>query len=304
MKTHKLQLYLVLSLLTIICVYPKGLMAQEHIFTKSITKTIKASHHHIIIDAEKANITITEAKGQDLVIDIKFISKHSNKAIAEKQLDYIKHVLNIKKRDVYLRNYILISANEELTGNITTEYTLEIPKNRNIRITNSLGNILVSNIEGNFNINSKYGKLNLYNLKGRLSLNAQIGEIIIKDSELNCIVESKYMSSHFYSCGGTYRIITNLGSINFSLTKTLIKLNIEASGTEISLSNKACREYNLTLISQSGSIFLDDCSIKNKAFIKTDTRNSTKEIQEFVYINSAIKQSITVQDKFANISLQ
>ncbi len=304
MKAHKLQLYLVLSLLTVICVYPKGLMAQEHIFTKSITKTIKASQQHIIIDAEKANIKITEAIGQDLVIDIKFISKHSNKAIAEKQLDYIKHVLNIKKKEIYLRNYILINANEELTGNITTEYTLEIPKNRNIRITNSLGNILVSNIDGDFNINSKYGKLNLYNIKGKLNLNAQIGEIIIKDSDLNCIVESKYLSSYFYSCGGSYRIISNLGSINFALNENLLKLNIEASGTEISLSNKACREYNLILISQKGSIFLDDCSIKNKAFIKTDTRGSTKEKQEFIYTNMAIKQAIVVKDKFANISLQ
>lgn len=304
MKLIKIQLYITLCVLGLICIFPKGLMAQEHMFTKSISKTINLTKQKIVIDAEKANIKIVESKNQKLIIDIKFISKHTNKLIAQKQLEYFKHVLNIKSREIYMRNYILINAGEELTGTISAEYVLKIPQNRNITITNSLGDIIISNIQGNFNINFKYGKLNMQNIKGELNLDAQIGEVLIKNSELTCIIESNYLSSYFYSCGGAYSIVSNLGSINFTITKALLKLDIEASGTEITLLNRDCEEYNISLISKSGSIFLDDCTIKNKSFISIDSRNLTKDKNEFLYINPDIKKSITVKNKFANIALQ
>jgi hypothetical protein len=280
------------------------LKAQEHIFTKSITKTINVVNKAIIIDAEKANIIIEEIAGENLIVDIRFISKHSDKASAEKQLEYLNHVINIKNREVYIRTFILITANEELTGNIHTLYTLKIPKNKSISITNSLGDISISNIKGNFVINSKYGKLSLQNITGEATINAQIGEVIIKNSQLNCKLESKYLSSYFNSCGGNYTVLANLGSINFALNQNLSTLTIDASGTEINLSNRDCREYNLLLSAENGSVFLDDCSIANKSFIKADTRNSSTGEQEFLYINPTLIPSISVKNKFANISLQ
>lgn len=280
------------------------LKAQEHIFTKSIAKTINVENKAIIIDAEKANIIIEEIAGENFIVDIRFISKNSNKVLAEKQLEYLNHVINIKNREVFIKTFILISANEELTGSIHTLYTLKIPKNKNISITNSLGDISINNIKGSFIINSKYGKINMQNITGEATIYAQIGEVIIKNSQLNFKLESKYISSYFNSCGGNYTVLANLGSINFTLNPNLSKLTIDASGTEINLSNRDCKEYNLSLIAESGSIFLDNCSIANKSFIKVDTRNSSTGKQEFLYINPILIPSISVKNKFANISLQ
>lgn len=304
MKLVRFKTFLVLLLIVFLGAILKVTHAQEHVFVKSISKSINVSNRSVIIDAEKANITITEAVDENFVIDLKLISKHTDKQIAEDQLIYLNHIINIKNREVYLRNYILISSGKDLTGSIHFEYNLKIPKDKFIYITNSLGNIDINNINGNFTINSKYGNITLKNIKGALELNAHIGDLIIENCDLKSSIKIKYISSYFYNSSGSFIINSDLGSLNFNLNKNISNLAITASGTEILLLNKNCDEFNLNLNSQYSNIFIDECNTPIKLLIQSDSRDSENEKKEFIYFNPKVNSSISIINKFANISIQ
>lgn len=304
MKMVKLKPYLLVFLLLFLGTVFSVSNAQEHVFTKSIFKSINVANRNITIDAEKANITITEAEDDNFTIDLKFVSKHTDKQRAEKQLSYMNHILNIKNKEVYLRNYILISSGKELSGSIQAEYVLKIPKNKIVSITNSLGNIEVENIEGNFSINTKYGNITLQNITGKLDLYGHIGELRLENCYLNSKIETKYISSYYINNKGSYNVISNMGTLNFSLNKTISNLTINASGTEIVLLNKNCIEFNLNLISQYGNIDIDKCNTPKQSFINLDSRDSDKDKKEFIYYNPKVNNNISVKNKFANISTQ
>lgn len=300
----KPNIYFITLTFTILLIAPKLGSAQEHVFTNNISRSIVVAKRNITIKAEKANIYITEATDDKFIIELKLISKHSNKIVAEKQLNYLKHNLKIKPREILLQNSIVVSNDDELTGIVQAEYTLKIPKNKTVSISNSLGKLEINQIEGNFTINTKYGNSLLSHVKGTLNLNANIGELVLKNCDLNGKLETKYLSSYFQICKGSYNITPNLGSLNFGLNKYISKLEVNASGTEVILSNKNCNEFNFDLFSLYGNIFLDDCNLPYESFIQKDIKDASVGKREIVYINPQIKSTVTIKNKYANISIQ
>ncbi len=280
------------------------LQAQELVITKSITKTINVKNKDIRIDAEKADISITKSPNEYFEIKINFISKNQDKNVAEKQLDYLKYILNVKSKEVYLRNYILISAGEELTGIIEANYILKIPKSKTVTISNSLGNIKIENTEGIFELSTKYGNITLKQVKGKAQINSYIGEVLIKECNLNCELEANYVNSYFYDNSGNYKMKSNLGASIFDLNKTIQNLEINGTGTEITLLNKDYTEFNWNLVNQNGRIFLDNRNTPNTTYINVDSRADAIEKKEFIYTNPKISSTISVKNRYANISVQ
>ncbi len=203
-----------------------------------------------------------------------------------------------------MRNYILVSANEELLGNIQAEYNLKIPSNKTITITNKLGNIEISNIEGEIELNTKYSNTTFNKVNGNIKMYSNIGELVLKDCNLKSNIETKYVTSYYQNISGSYELTSNLGSVNFTLNSDITSLNIESTGTEINLLNKSCIEFNLNLSANRGNIFIDKCSIAQKVMITTDSREDDKDKKVFIYSNPDVKPLITVSNKFANISIQ
>ncbi|MDA3894347.1 MAG: DUF4097 family beta strand repeat-containing protein, partial [Salinivirgaceae bacterium] len=157
---------------------------------------------------------------------------------------------------------------------------------------------------GNFHITTQYGNISLNNVSGSLSINSHIGELLLKNCAFESTIETKYTNCYFYNSGGTFNILSNLGAINYNVNTKLKSLNINASGTEITLINKNCTEHNLNLSSLQGKLFIDDCNLLNKILIEIDSRKTDDDKKVLIYNNPAIKSHITIKNKFANISIQ
>lgn len=278
--------------------------AQEHTYTKQVSKNIDSKNRTLIIDAEKANININTTTSNFFEIEIKFISKHSDKTKAEYQLNYLKHLFTIKNKEVYVRNYILLGSTDELSGSIVAEYNILVPANKTININNSLGDIKIQHTNGSFSITSKYGNINLLNIKGDISINSHIGELLVKNCELDGNIEINYSSSYFYNNRGSYSINSNLGAITFNLNTKIENLNISSSGTEISLYNKNCNEFNLSLSTIHGKLFVDNCNLPVKTNLLNDTRNQGNDKEVLIYHNTNLTNQISVKNKYSNISIQ
>lgn len=287
-----------------VTIFGAQINAQEHEYSKQISKTVPANNKNLTIDAQKANIILQGTAGENYIIEIKLVSKNLDKEKAEYQLNYLKHIINIKSKEVYVRNYIVLEENDELTGSITAEYNIKVPSKKELTITNSLGDIVIKNIDGNFNISTKYGNVSLFNLTGTLNIINNIGELILENCNLSSSIESKYSNAYIHNCKGIYNLTCNLGALNISLNKNIQKLNINSTGTEINLHNKNCTEFKLDLSCNNGKLFIDKCNAPIKSFIILDTRNLKHNNAELKYINPSITSSIKIKNKFANISIQ
>lgn len=277
---------------------------QEHIFTKQVSKKIDSKNRMLVIDAEKANINISSTASNLFEIEIKFVSKHSDKNKAEYQLSFFKHLFNIKSKEAYVRNYISLGSTDELSGSIVANYTVKVPKNKTINISNSLGDIKIENINGSFTITSKYGNINLLNVQGNITVNSNIGELLVKDCELESNIETSYSNSYFYNSKGTYTIVSNLGAITFNISTAIKNLSINSAGTEISLYNKKCHEFNLSLSTLQGKLFIDKCNLPTASYLITDTRNQDSDREVLIYKNTNLSNHINIKNKFSNISIQ
>jgi hypothetical protein len=277
--------------------------AQNHVFTQTITKNYLVGNKAVTVNAEKARIYLSESKSNKLELELQFISKNTTKESAKAQLAFFKHVFTNRKKEILLRNYILIPEEEELTGSIEAIYTLKIPSGKNIYITNSLGEINMENYHGNIDVVMKYGNINGKNIHGDINIDSHIGDLILKNCSLNAKISSAYVSHTFNLCKGNFFLEAKLGSVQFVLNKNLGKLDIEANGTEITLINKECTPFNLNLDTTFGNIMVSKCVLSKPDFILEDSRSDNTDKKGFSYYNKDISRLIRVKNKYSNISI-
>ncbi|MBI9069136.1 MAG: hypothetical protein JEZ09_17705 [Salinivirgaceae bacterium] len=299
-KSQKLVSVLILFISFFFC---DQVLAQMHVFTKELSRKYESDNKDIVINGEKAIITISPSTNSMLIVELQIISKDTDKEKAKQQLSFLHYVEKDSKKEIYLRDYILIPVDEELTGTIEAIYTVKIPSNKNVRITNSLGKVIISNCRGNYKIDMKYGNITISNLKGNLDLTNHIGEVIINHCDMIGVFNTKYTSNYFNNNKGKYTFETNLGSINFELSEDVTWLSTESEGTEITLSNKNCIEYNMVLQAKAGKIFLNDCVTRGQKFITENNLQTVTPSSDFEYFKEGLGKIIIIKNKYANISV-
>lgn len=271
------------------------------VVTKEITRTINADSRSVTINAEKADIFISESKDQNLYLKMKFISKHKNIDIAKEQIDFLHHVINVSKKEIFLHNYILIASGEKLQANIKVQYFLQIPNNKKMYLKNTMGELKISKHTGFYDIKIKYGKLFIENSAGIMNAEIHIGDIFIKNSSFKSDINTSHSTCNFTNNIGEYILKTNLGTVNFELSSKISKLVLNSNGTDIILNNKYCSEFNFDIESNLGEININECFINNTKNIISDTRTKSSNKKVFRYTNNGIRNYIKIINKFSNI---
>lgn len=301
MKFIKINIGLIYLLLSIFWPADAQSQIKTNIVTKEINETFKiSSKQEIIINAEKADIKIIESKNNEFVLKLKLISKNTNIKVAKEQLNYLHHLIKKTRQKIIIRNFIVLSNSNELTGSIKATYILEIPNNTTVRIKNSLGDLSIKGIVGNYTLDVKYGNILIKESTGNFNITQQIGDLFINDCSLTCGINSKNVSSNFQNIKGSYILKTNMGSLNFELTKNISAFNLNSIGTQINLSNVSCFEYNWDIVSEIGTLYFNECNIKEKTKVIIDNRIKNLKKTKFKY-KSDNPNSIKIVNKYSNI---
>ena len=127
-------------------------------------------------------ITINDFGGDSVVVDVLISLENTNEKKAEALLDQIQ----IKMRRVgdVLNLETVINDDFKTKGNFSIDYTINIPADRDLAVTNKFGNIVLNNLDAKGTFNLGYGNMNAGKLNapaaGKISLTIAYGKADIE----------------------------------------------------------------------------------------------------------------------------
>lgn len=279
-----------------------------NVLTKKVEKefTYNLTKDKIIINAEKANISVKNWGNKNVRINLNLITKNSDIDLAREELSYLKYTMDKTGKEIRIKNYILLESNiEKLQSIVQVNYEVCIPDSVKISIHNKFGNILFENINASVEMFVEYCDIKLSNVSGSLNAEINIGELECKNTNLNAKINTRYSEVFFENNIGNYLLNSNYGSITIFPSDEVSELDINSISTEIILINKNCMEMNLTLEAIYATISIsENCYLKDLKYLqKNNTGFQFKNKNELIYYISDNYPSINISSRFGNLKM-
>lgn len=300
------KLYGIITIIFFILIISLKVEAQTkyQVVTKNIERNISdIENKRIHINAEKANIKINSWTKNSMKLVLKLSTKNTNRKIAKKELDYHKYIIDESRKEIFIRNYVLIKDNS-LQSILTAEYELFIPRNCDLIIENQLGDVEIENLNGKLSIVVKYCNVTLNKLQTKLNAEIDIGNLICTNSKLVSDIKTTYTDVNMYNISGTNKLETAFGNLLITPGNELSSLFVKSSNADVNFINKNCYTYNYELLASIGKIFfLNQCLYINDEKILHNTENKNKKLNEFRYMDKNNKTKIFIRTKQGNITV-
>ncbi len=174
----------------VICVW--ALVFSSSVFGQEATKTKQISEKYTLSSADKFDVTnkygkvhINTHDGKELSVQIQIKAWAKNDNKAQELLDRIS-IQYGKTGDVVSFETEISSGNVNISGNSGFEinYTVNMPKNNDLRVENKYGNVFLADFRGNLDLEAKYGNLKAQKLTGSSKkIEVQYGNLDITEIE-------------------------------------------------------------------------------------------------------------------------
>ncbi len=173
MKTFKL-----ISALFLVSLLSMGTSATAEEFTKEFNeKWPVASVSSLEIDNRFGEVRVNNEGGNEVTIDVIVTVEGSNEKRMNDLLDQIE--VEFKKSGSTVKAVTEIEGRLKGNNNLSIDYTVNIPSDKNLKISNRYGNTVIAKLTGNGDFTIKYGNITAYELstpkEGTLRLNLAYG---------------------------------------------------------------------------------------------------------------------------------
>ena len=282
-NTKHITLYFLLSFL-FLSIGLSTICEAQTIKLQVVTRTIEKQFEWqkgepVILEGEKANISIQNWSGSSVKVILKQIAKAPSRAVAEKELNYQKYILETRRTGIRIKNYFVIPKQVKATESILkSEYEVWLPKNCPISINNSYGNITMKSASGMFNINNKYGNIVLEQVSGNLNIESYFGDLAVKGFDGKMWANCNHTLINLIKASGELRLKTTLGDVLIGKASQYKKLEIEASKADVTLEQTNWPNADIQLETKYGDIivplskekYFTDLTESKKALVRQD----------------------------------
>lgn len=193
---------------------------------------LKSSIKALDITNKFGTITINDFGGDSVTVDVKITVDNINENKAEYLLDQIE--INTQKVGSLLKVETKINDDFKTKQNFSIDYTINIPADRDLTVSNKYGNVVVNKLDANGNFNIDYGNINTGALLApenqSIKLDVSYGKADI-ESVNNMEAEIKY-SKLFLGEGQSLNIESKYSGINLKGIKSMV-LDSKYDGVEI-----------------------------------------------------------------------
>jgi hypothetical protein len=235
------------------------------VVTKTIEKDIPFAAGDILrIAGEKSNVDVKGWSGNYIKIRMQLISKHPDRSIAERELNYLKYTIGKDKNTISLNNYFLSNSvyEDEVKSNLKCQYEVWTPVNCLVVVSNKYGDVKVSGINSLVEVSAELGNISLSAIKGEMKIKVSYGDIKGDNLEGNFFCKAQKSDMIFSNVGGAYKIESAYGKITISPTSNFKGLDINSSKTEV-VFNSRDYPYNYKLSTTFSDIQLPEEYKKN-----------------------------------------
>ena len=228
-----------------------------HKVSKQVSKKYPAEINELTLIGEKAAITIIGWDKNFIEIKVSFISRNTDRQKAVEEINFIKFEDQKKASELILKNYF-DGKSTRITGNLSTEYQISMPRaislnlqnlygkielrnlNNKISSTVSFGSIDLQNCNGAITIQNNYSNLTGNQIIGSLTCRAQKSDIklINVDAEVN--IESKYGEINLQLSGNQHPVDLNChrSAVIVFIPKQAFNYQLKTLNNTITIPNK------------------------------------------------------------------
>lgn len=226
------------------------------VVTRVIEKEMPyADGQRIRLTAQKADIMLKGWNRPTISVKLRLVAKHPDKAIAEREAAYHQYVLQAEKGQIELSNRFVIPQRAgKLQSQLKAIYEVSLPAKALLTLTNSFGDIRLSDLAGDVNLTFEFGKLTLEDMGGKLSISSNYGDIDGRNSTAVLTLKAEKADVTLRDLGGTASLQSRYGKLTILPSNTLDALKIDAARTEILVSVNRLSDFRFDVISTFADI--------------------------------------------------
>ncbi len=232
----------------------------NHVVEKVVTRDVPfARNESLKIVGEKATMQVTGWDKDFVRVRLVFSAKNPDKAVAERELDYMKYALSREDNTLEIRNTFIIppeTARTQSTLGVLCELT--VPRASKIGIINKYGNIELTDLKGELDVAVEFGDVHLQNVAGRTSVESAYGEV--RGRDIGGTFSCKSDKSDVYLDGIKARCTFNstYGNIHLTLREKPPGLAVKASRTAVVVNTAQFGAYRYGLRTSHAAIYVPD----------------------------------------------
>ena len=229
-----------------------------HVVTKKIEKTFPYKlGYELNLEGEKAEVDVESWEKNEIKIILELIVKHTDKSIAEKDLQLVQHQVEKVKDNIYLRNYISTGTGAPLPQSlISAKYIVKVPATCPVYVKNNYGLASLRNLHNQLRIFAKFTEIGLNNISGKMDVNTRFGALVGQQLDGNMTLQSRRSDITLSDIKGSYDIRAQYSNIEIFTASELVNLIIDAEKSDIRLHSPDPQIFSFDIIAENAGLKL------------------------------------------------
>lgn len=268
------------------------------VVTKVIEKEFTYTEgQRLRLAAQKADVIVKGWSRSSVSVRLRLVARHSDRATAERELNVHQYVAEVQNGQIELSNRFVIPPRAgKLQSQLKAVYEISLPTRMLLTLSNSFGDIHVSDVAGDVSLTFEFGKLTLEDIGGKLAVTSTYGDIDGRNLNASLTLKAEKADITLRDLGGTVTLQSRYGKLTVLPATTLHALKIEAARTEILVTTKRIVDFRFDVISAFADIRVPDGL--------TDQLSKYNGKQVFSYQPAGRKPDITILNSYSPVIIQ
>ena len=244
-RLRRLDRHILCALFALIFMPLQLSFAQVQVVTKVVEKELPyADGQRVRLNAQKADVTVKGWNRSTVQVRLRLMAKHPDRAVAEREVAYHQYTLQTSGSEIELSNRFVIPQRAgKLQSQLKAMYEVSVPARALLTLTNSFGDLNLSDLTGDVSLIFEFGKLTLEDMGGKLNVSSNYGDIDARNLDANLTLKTEKATVTLRNLGGTARITSRYGKLTLFPALSLNALAVEAARTEIMFSPRRLADF-------------------------------------------------------------
>lgn len=285
--------------LCVLCLNASAQMPLQ-VVTKVVEKDLPyADGQRIRVTAQKADVVIKGWNRPTVLVRLRLVAKHPDGAVAEREVAYHQYTLQPNGSDIELANRFVIPQRAgKLQSQLKAIYEVSVPAKAIIQLTNSFGDVRLSDLSGDVSVKFEFGKLSLDDMSGKLTIASEYGDIDGRGINATFVCKAEKADISLRDLGGSSRITSRYGKLSiWPNSVTQDALRVDAARTEILLTLQRVVDFRYDVISTFADIRVPE-SVAGEL-----GRYGSKQTFTYQPLGGR-KPEIQIQNSYGNVVIQ
>ena len=204
-----------------------------------VSKTIErelTDVNRLVINVNKAYLVVKGWNKPSVGLTVRFVAKHPDRAVAEREVDYLSYDLRTQNGVAELTNrYTIPQTSGKLQSTLSVTLELLVPQRCAVAITSSFGDMDLSDLAGEVNVKYEFGKLTINNVTGKTTATSAYGDLEATNTAGQLTLKTEKANVLLRGLSGNATLQCRYGKLTIRPDADLSALTVTATRTDILL---------------------------------------------------------------------